>query len=453
MAAVLETCKLGEYFDVADVVAAAASEDLLLPSKSCGSAADEATLHLWGLAAEWHWDGDSDEPSSDLCVLVRGSEIESITSVEEARLRNVEILEFPGCTLLPGLIDCHVHLEFSGEYPLHDQPAMTLDELDNVVEQRALSMLKAGIVAVRDLGNSARYPSLRLRDSIEAGLKLGPRIVCAGQPVTVPNGHCHQWGGAARSSAEAAEVVRRQAEHRTDWIKVMVTGGVRTPGSDPQSSQFSEEGLRTIVETASAFGLPVAGHAHGAKGVALAVAAGCRTVEHCSWLGPGAQWGCIDDGVIDLMARQGTHVAPTAHANWRWRPMGDRNFQRMSNALKLLKKARIPLLASSDAGAIPRLPHDALAGGIEVLAEMADLRNVEALKTATSAAATALRLDKVCGRLKPALSADLLVVYGDACRDLSALRRVQLVVARGKVVQREDTLPPPPANARDRGAR
>lgn len=291
-------------------------------------------------------------------------------------------------------------------------------------------------------GGRDPHPSQGLRDAIRKGECLGPRLLCAGQPLTVPRGHCHQWGGEAGSLEEALAVVDRQVENRVDWIKVMATGGMRTPGTNVEEAAFSVHDLKEVVARATAKSLAVAAHAHGAQGVVHAVQAGCRTVEHCTWIAKAGQWGCVDASTVEAMARQGIAVAPTAHANWRSKPMGHRNYTRMCSALQQLRAAGIQLLASSDAGAIPGLPHDALHAGIQVLAEMARMTPVEALKAATSASAAVLGLEAECGRLMPRLSADFLVVAGNPTEDLGALGRPALVVVEGRRV--EPLAPPPP---------
>ncbi|CAJ1361874.1 unnamed protein product, partial [Effrenium voratum] len=252
----------------------------------------------------------------------------------------------------------------------------------------------------------------------------------------------------AGSVPEALAVVDRQVAHGVDWVKVMATGGMRTPGTDVEEAAFSTQLLTEVVQKASAHERPVAAHAHGAKGVVAAVKAGCRTVEHCTWIAKAGQWGCVDDQTVEEMARRGVAVAPTAHANWRFKPMGERNFDRMALALQRLKGAGVPLLASSDAGAIPGLPHDALAGGIEVLAHMARMSPVEALSAATRRSAEVLGLGQECGRLAPGLSADLLLVDGDPTRDLHVLQWPILVVAAGRRVVPVVQPPPKPQTAR-----
>ncbi|CAE7244756.1 unnamed protein product [Symbiodinium necroappetens] len=342
---------------------------------------------------------------------------------------------------MPGLIDAHVHVEFSERFPLHDQPELSAAQLRQEMAERALRMLRSGITTARDLGGR-NYAALGLRDAIRKGECLGPRLLCAGQPLTVPRGHCHQWGGEAGSLEEALAVVDRQVENRVDWIKVMATGGMRTPGTNVEEAAFSVHDLKEVVARATAKSLAVAAHAHGAQGVVHAVQAGCRTVEHCTWIAKAGQWGCVDASTVEAMARQGIAVAPTAHANWRSKPMGHRNYTRMCSALQQLRAAGIQLLASSDAGAIPGLPHDALHAGIQVLAEMARMTPVEALKAATSASAAVLGLEAECGRLIPRLSADFLVVAGNPTEDLGALGRPALVVVEGRRV--EPLAPPPP---------
>ncbi|CAK0858030.1 unnamed protein product [Prorocentrum cordatum] len=340
-----------------------------------GAPGDELRPGAWAITADLLWDGCEDEARPGLCVIVRGSQIAEVCPVALARARGLPIEEHPGCCLMPGLIDAHVHVELSENHPLSKQPAG--EGASGAMAERALRMVRAGITAARDLGGPA-YGALWLRDEILAGRLPGPRLLCAGQPITVPGGHVHQWGGVVSSSAGIREVVEQQAGRGADWIKVMATGGMRTPGTDPSRAQFSQDDLQEVVSAASARGLKVAAHAHGTEGVVGAVAAGCHTVEHCTWIGAGWQWGCVDSRAV------------------------------------------------------------------EVLAEMAGMPPQEALRAATSASARALGLGGECGRLAAGLAADLLVVRGDPTRELRALRRPQLVVARGRRVDLAGGWPPPP---------
>jgi imidazolonepropionase-like amidohydrolase len=241
---------------------------------------------LWALAGDLLWDGVADAALSGYCVVICGDRIQAVCTVEEAQRSKLPLQQHAGC-LMPGLIDAHVHMEFSEKYQLHEQPVLSTKQLLADMADRAHRMVRSGITTARDLGGR-NFVALSLRDEIRAGKLLGPQLLCAGQPITTPAGHCHQWGGAAANVFEAKAVVERQVEHGVDLIKIMATGGMRTPGTDVQQAQFSESDLRQIVATASAHGRPVAAHAHGTAGVVAAVAAGCSTIEHCTWIGPGA---------------------------------------------------------------------------------------------------------------------------------------------------------------------
>lgn len=296
-------------------------------------------------------------------------------------------------------------------------------------------MVQHGITTARDLGGSARFLALDLRDEIAAGRALGPRLLCAGQPLTSPAGHCHQWGGEVATSTEIRATVDRQAHRGTDWIKVMATGGLRTPGTRPDQAQFSEADLREVVAAAAAHGLPVAAHAHATVGITAAVAVGCRTVEHCSWIGPRGWCTGVDEATILEIARKGISVVPTANANWAAWPKDAKIFTDTRAALQRLRAAGVPLVASSDSGAIPGCSHDNLAGALVALARLTDMTYVEALRSATSVAADALGLGLVCGRLRPGLAADMVVApspAGEPLSDLRRLRRPRVVVARGR---------------------
>jgi imidazolonepropionase-like amidohydrolase len=305
------------------------------------------------------------------------------------------------------------------------------------MEARALAMLRAGITTARDLGGGAGH-ELELRDRIARGEVPGPRLLCAGQPVTSPRGHCWFWGGEARGEAELRAVVARQLERGADWIKVMATGGMLTRGSDPLRAQLDVAGLRTVVSAARAGGRRVAAHCHGTPGIRNAVAAGVATVEHCSFSGAEGFGSDFDPGLAHQIAARGVWVSPTVNAGWGGRARRDgtptRFAERMSRALGALRAAGARFVASTDAG-IPNVAHDRLAEGLAVFAELSGLGPSGALRAATSSAAEALDLACETGRLAVGLAADVLVVEGDPLADLGALRRVRLVVARGRPVE------------------
>ncbi|MCZ6887218.1 MAG: amidohydrolase family protein, partial [Gammaproteobacteria bacterium] len=172
-----------------------------------------------------------------------------------------------GLTVIPGIIDAHVHMVldpsiFNPMSQIHDAS----DEAYAPMPERAAKMVRAGITTARDLGGG-HWLELKLRDAINAGEIPGPRLLCAGQPVTSVKGHCHFWNGEADGLEEAREVIERQIEKGVDLIKIMATGGNLTKGSDPSLAQFDLQTTAAIVKEANDRGFAVAAHCHGTQGI------------------------------------------------------------------------------------------------------------------------------------------------------------------------------------------
>lgn len=385
------------------------------------------------------WDGESGARSRERkTIRIEGGRIHSISDCAPSPTETdgSEVFHYDSdVTALPGLIDCHVHITldptiFSGAR----QRAVPRERMWAGMQQRALAMVQAGITTARDLGGG-EWMEMELRDRIAAGELPGPRLLCVGQPLTSPAGHCHFWGGEARGRDAVREVVLRQVAKRADWIKVMATGGVFTQGTDVTQPQYDEGELREIVDCASEQGRSVAAHCHGVAGIRNAFGAGVRTVEHCSFAGQDGFGSDFDASFVPEMVRDDVWVSPTVNAGWGRRVEKDGAptpfWERMSTCLRALRGAGVGLVASTDAG-IPGVHHHQLPEALQAFARYADLAAVEALRTATSEAARALRIGDETGRLAPGLAADVLVVAGDPTQDLAALQRPQLVLARGR---------------------
>jgi imidazolonepropionase-like amidohydrolase len=341
------------------------------------------------------------------------------------------VMDCAGATALPGLTDAHVHLELDptqGAPPGPGQPRNPA-----AMAERAAAMLRAGITTARDLGGGV-WAELALRQRINTGEIPGPRLLCAGQPLTSPGGHCHFWGGEVADAEAAQAHIQRQREAGVDLIKVMATGGIFTRGSDPSGAQFDLDMLRTITAAARSHGLPVAAHCHGVRGIELAARAGVRTIEHCSWMGPDGWAGNYDAAVARVVLDHGVWVSPTVNRRWqRYLDNPDpTKLQRIRAAFQAMQRLGIPFVASTDAG-IPGVLHHQLPEALAVFARILECSPEAALRTATSDAATALGLDAVTGRLAPGLAADVLLVDGDPLADLAALTRPVAVWARGRL--------------------
>ncbi|HTO06631.1 MAG TPA: amidohydrolase family protein [Myxococcota bacterium] len=383
-------------------------------------------LELSGLRI---WDGVSD-------ALRPGSLFVTAGRLAERGAAERERIDLAGAVALPGLCDAHVHLALDPERREAAQDGSS-DSVE-AMAVRARAMAAAGITTARDLGGPD-FGALALRDRIARAEVIGPRLLCAGQPLTSPQGHCWYWGGEANGADELRAVVRRQVEAGADWIKVMATGGVLTKGTTPAMSQFEQAELDAAVAEARAHGRHTAAHCHGTEGILRAARAGVRTIEHCSFASESGFGAAPDPEVIAEVARAGAWVSPTVNTGFgrffdeRGEP--SKFATRMGEVYAGLRRAGARFVASTDAG-IPNVAHHRLPEALPIFARLARLTPLETLRSATSEAARALDLERETGRLTPGLAADLLVVDGNPLEDLGALLRPLLVLARGRIAYR-----------------
>jgi imidazolonepropionase-like amidohydrolase len=374
-------------------------------------------------------------------VLVEGSAIVGVEPYGFEVPADVEVASYDG-TLLPGLVDAHVHLVADGTVgSLEATAAMSDDEVRAVVRRTLAQQAASGTTTVRDLGDT-RYVTLGFRDAAEAGV---PRIVAAGPPLTTRGGHCHYLGGIAEGPTEISAALAERVERGVDVVKVMASGGMLTPGSDQVGVQFSPDDLRLIVHLAHEAGLRVLAHAHSLRGAWHALEAGVDGLEHFTCL--------TDEGMrtppelLEAVSAAGIPVCQTIGWN---RSMIDPD--RMPPALRLLteklkldpdsivaargEQARqlwahgITMVSGIDAGVSPPKAHGNVWRCVVELVD-AGFPVSEALVTATSVAADACGLADITGRLQAALAADLLVVDGDVRADPTALGRPVDVLVRG----------------------
>ncbi|HEY4852410.1 MAG TPA: amidohydrolase family protein, partial [Streptosporangiaceae bacterium] len=227
-----------------------------------------------------------DETVTDGAVVIGDRTVDWVGSAEAlpaeygARPRT----DYPSSTIMPGLIDSHVHLGFDGgPNPVARMRGETDEQQLVLMLHSARQLLGVGVTTARDLGARA-YLDVVVRDAIAAGLARGPRMVVAARPITVTGGHCWFMGAEADSEDDLRRMVRTHHKHGADLIKVMSTGGFMTTGSAPWYAQFTTAQLAVIVEEAGRVDKPVAAHAHGTEGIRRAVEAGVTTIEHCSFV-------------------------------------------------------------------------------------------------------------------------------------------------------------------------
>jgi imidazolonepropionase-like amidohydrolase len=362
-------------------------------------------------------------------VLVDDGRIVAVQSGGDAP-EEAQTIDLGDVTLLPGLIDSHIHLTFdAGPDPLGWFTAADDGRLRTAAIAAARTALAAGVTTVRDLGDRG-YVTLRVRDEMAAAPGSGPRIVAAGPPITSRGGHCYFLGGEVADVTEMRSAVREHAERGVDVIKVMATGGELTEGTRPTEAQFGTAALRTAVEESHRLGLPVTAHAHGAPGIVAAVAADVDSIEHVTWLTEDSA--AIDEPAFEELLRSGIVVDFTPGVVPTSLPL-----TRLGRLVPLLADNTRRMIASgvryvvaSDGGVGPAKPHDVLPYSIAVVASVTG-SPADALCAATSRAADLCGVGDRTGRLAAGYDADILAVHGDPLADVAALRSVAAVFRAG----------------------
>jgi imidazolonepropionase-like amidohydrolase len=380
---------------------------------------------------------------SGATVLVEDGSILGVESYGFQVPADCEVTSHEG-TLLPGLIDTHVHLVAdSGTSALDRVAGYSAEELENVISRALRDQLSAGVTTIRDLGDR-RFCVLDRRDRAQSGPAMEPTIVASGPPLTCKGGHCYYMGGEVAGTAQIIRAVAERVERSADIIKVMASGGANTPGTDVMRPQFTTGELQLIVDQAHAAGVPVTAHAHGTPAVEQAVAVGVDGIEHCSCV-TDRGFGQVSDATLANLARAGIAVCPTIGVDPQLmkepppaiRAMTARmgiTAQQMLQARRdfagRLHRAGVRLVSGVDSGIGPAKRHGALPHSVCELVT-AGLTCTEAISTATSGAAQACGVGARKGQLAPGYDADLLVVDGDLEVDVTALLRPRSVLLGG----------------------
>ena len=335
--------------------------------------------------------------------------------------------DYPGSTIMPGLIDSHVHLGFDGgPNPVARMRGETDEQQLVLMLHSARELLGVGVTTARDLGARA-YLDVVVRDAIAAGLARGPRMVVAARPITVTGGHCWFMGAEADSEDDLRRMVRTHHKHGADLIKVMSTGGFMTTGSAPWYAQFTAAQLAVIVEEAGRVDKPVAAHVHGTEGIRRAVEAGVTTLEHCSFVTETNERR-FDEPLAARIAEQKIFVCPTISVNAPY--VAELTGLVVGEHVKAMHEMGVRIIVGTDAG-VNNTPHHQYVGALEYLVTLG-FRPGQVLAMATTEAAVALGVDAITGRLAPSYDADLIVVDGDPRTDITVLGKLRRVIARGR---------------------
>ena len=382
----------------------------------------------------------------------------STITIVDGRIRSVaeglqpapagaRLIDLSDRTVLPGLIDMHVHLagDPGGDYW---REAIDPDEWWTLIgAKNARITARAGFTTVRDLG-SPPLVGFALARATQEGVIPGPRIIAAGPAVSIIGGHgdvngfrpevteALSVGNTCTGAVECAARVREMARGGAQVIKFTATGGVLSQQGRGLEAHFTDEEMRAIVTTAHSLGLRVAAHAHGARGIEAAARAGVDSIEHGTFADPAA---------IQAMRRSNSYLVPTLMAftgvreglaQNRFTPVvaakAREALSHLGEAVRAARAAGVTVAFGTDAGVFE---HGRNAGEFAMLVEYGGLTPAEALGSATVVAARLLGLENEVGRIAPGYSADLIAVAGDPLEDVRVLERVEFVMARGRIVE------------------
>ncbi len=342
-----------------------------------------------------------------------------------------EVVDLDGYTLVPGIVDAHVHFSLSGEASIEDVTDKSDAELLFTEIANARRTLESGVTGVRSMG--ARGLDIDLARAIERGDVPGPRTVANCASITITGGHGHHLGQEVDGPEACRRAVREQRKQGAQFIKFMATGGVTTPGTDPGTLAFTHEEIHALVDEAHRHGVHVATHAHGAEGIRAAAEAGVDTVEHGTFL---------DDAAIEAMLDEDVTLVPTLTAPHRILHNGDRAtaetlaqsnevYEIHRESFRRAVDAGVRIAGGTDAGT-PFNHHGSNRVEIQFMARNG-MDPVEAITAMTGTAAETIGLDDT-GKVAPGYHADLLVIDGDPTTDVADLDEIETVIKGGKVV-------------------
>ncbi|MBI3931982.1 MAG: amidohydrolase family protein [Acidobacteria bacterium] len=401
------------------------------------------------------FDGTRDTLVRDAVVVVEGTKIKAVGS----RLpipAGATVIDLGDATLLPGLIDTHVHL--TGE-ATDNWYRGTVEDLRRSVAETALRAgefarrtLAAGFTTVRDLG-AGEFVDVGLRNAIGAGVVPGPRVLVTVNALGARGGHCDRTGypymlfgkesgiadGIASGPDGFRDAVRFQVKYGADAIKVCATGGVLSLSDEVDTPQLTQEEMTALVEEAHRLRKRVAAHAHGAEGAKVAIHAGIDSVDHGSFL---------DDEALRMMKERGTFFVPTAMAV-EYTARRPRNYppeiaakakaagEAHASALRKAIQMSVKIAFGTDSGVSP---HGRNAEEFALLVAHG-MTPAASLRAATSSAAALLGLDESVGTLEPGKEADVVAVPGDPLADVKLTEKVRFVMKGGTVVRNDAARP------------
>ncbi len=396
-------------------------------------------------------DGVLEQPRVAQLLLVNDERIAAIVSDSETIPDATEVVDLREHTCLPGLIDTHVHLdglpEDADDYTIYLR--RTPEQTARLSEELAAIVLRSGFTTVRHVGAYKAWVDRDLRDRIESGAVIGPRIRVGGPYLTIPHGGGDMYipgvddaeipdyyrQGVARGPEQFRQRAEEAVAGGADFLKVIASGAVFGHGSDPGAPEMSREELVAVVEVATAAGIKVTAHAHSAESIKDAILAGVSSIEHAS-LGDDESVALAleHDIAFSMDVYNGTYTEEVGRREGYAQEFMDKNWQTTEAQRIVFEKAvaaGVTVLFGTDLGV---LPHDMGARQFSVMVERG-MTPMQAIQSATSTAADHMGIDADVGALEPGRFADLIAVRGNPLEDISLLRDVEVVLKGGAVIK------------------
>lgn len=404
-------------------------------------------------------DGLDDKPIVNGAVLTKDSQILQVGKSSEVTApegANVQKLDFPSGTLMPGLVDVHCHFNYIGDGTHTDDVMELSDEILMMRSMKtALTHLESGVTTARETG-AKHQTSIYLREAIRSGLTKGPRLVVSGNPITITGGHMWQMGSEADGEDGVRKAVRSLIKRGTDWIKVAATGGT-TRTSIRFRPSFTVGELRALTDEAHNFGLLVGTHCSVTAGIVNSLDAGVDMIIHCRFQEPDGSMKFRPD-IAERIARDGRVVNTTLHTGrskiWMLEEVsrqtdkeqavayGDEmidldtmkaGYARVLDQARLLNEIGVTLIPGTDSG-FGWFPFGGFGHELECLTEIG-YSPMRAIQAATRQASKAIGVSEMVGTLETGKLADLLVVEGDPTSDIRAVQVVKAVFQSGERVR------------------
>jgi imidazolonepropionase-like amidohydrolase len=393
------------------------------------------------ITADRLWDGTGSPTLVRPVVRIADGKIDSVErALMPPATCSGERVDFPGCTILPGLIDTHVHLVMSALETNEAIIAQVMSESETQlltrIEANAQAALRAGLTTIRDCGGTKTHVQ-QVRDRIRRGEIVGPDILACGSPITTTRGHCHWLGLIADTVEDVERAAHRMLAEDADFLKVMATGGNMTASSDPMKPQYDAGTLARIADIGRGADKHAAAHVLSRSALPSVVAARYRTIEHCDWRVEEFRYE-FDPELAKKIVDQNQYVGLTMSGLARRAFLPE--VKALDNGPVKRLDARfacerqmidfgIRYTIHSDAG-VRLCPIDRFALGLRAAEVELKLTPAEILRAVTSTAADAICLPDR-GVLHAGKRADLIVVEGDPLRDLTCLEKIRAVMKAG----------------------